>query len=263
MMRVFLKSLRDNRRGWIGWTVALAAIAAMYASFYPSINNPAMADALNAFPQSVKEAFHMEDYTKPENYFAVSVFGLLVPILVAVFAISAGVKAVASDEEAGTLDLVQAQPVSRISLVLQRFLAITLALAVIAAVMCGVVIALRGPGQFTALSPGDLAAICLQLALFGLLFAALAYGVGAWTGRRVYAIATGAAVAVLGYLGDSFFPQIESLKWTEKFSAFDWYLGGEPLKNGVQWGHAGILFGLAVLFVIAGTWRYNQRDIAV
>jgi ABC-2 type transport system permease protein len=262
-MRVFWKSMRDNRRAWIGWTVALTAVAAMYASFYPSINNPAMADALNSFPQSVKEAFHMEDYTKPENYFAVSVFGLLVPVLVAVFAISAGVKAVAGDEEAGTLDLVQAQPVSRVSLALQRFLAIIVALVAIAAVMCLVVIALRGPGQFTALSPGRLFAICLQLALFGLLFAALAYGVGAWTGRRVYAIAVGAAVAVLGYLGDSFFTQIDSLKWTQKFSPFDWYLGGEPLKHGVQWGHAGLLLGLAVLFVAAGTWRYNQRDIAV
>jgi ABC-2 type transport system permease protein len=53
-MRVFMKSLRDNRRGWIGWTLALTAIAAMYASFYPSINNPAMADALNSFPQGSK-----------------------------------------------------------------------------------------------------------------------------------------------------------------------------------------------------------------
>ena len=153
-MRVFGKAVRDNRRAWIGWTVALTAVAAMYASFYPSINNPAMADALNSFPQSIKQAFHMEDYTKPENYFAVSVFGLLVPILVAVFAISAGVKAIAGDEEAGTLDLVQAQPVSRVSLALQRFLAITVALIAIAGVMCLVVIALRGPGQFTALSPG-------------------------------------------------------------------------------------------------------------
>ncbi|GAB3844401.1 ABC transporter permease subunit [Dactylosporangium cerinum] len=262
-MQVFWKTMRDNRRAWIGWTVALTAVAAMYASFYPSINSPAMADALNSFPQSLKEAFHMEDYTKPENYFAVSVFGLLVPILIAVFAISAGARAVAGDEEAGTLDLVQTQPVSRVSLALQRFLAIVVALVTVAAFMCLVVIALRGPGQFTALSPGRLFAICLQLALFGLLFAALAYGVGAWTGRRVHAIAVGAAVAVLGYLGDSFFTQIDSLKWTEKLSPFDWYLGGEPLKHGVQWGHAGLLLGLAVLFVAAGTWRYNQRDIAV
>src|SRR6188472_2369009 len=130
-MHVFWRSMRDNRRAWIGWTVALTAVAAMYASFYPSINNPAMADALNSFPQSVKDALHMEDYTKPENYFAVSVFGLLVPILVAVFAISAGVKAIAGDEEAGTLDLVQSHPVSRISLALQRFAAIAAAMTAI------------------------------------------------------------------------------------------------------------------------------------
>ena len=262
-MRVFWKSLRDNRRGWIGWTLALTAIAAMYSSFYPSVNNPAMSSALNAFPQSLKEAFHLEDYSKPENYFAASVFGLLVPILVAVFAIAIGVKAIAGDEEAGTLDLVQAHPVSRISLALQRFLAILTAMAAVAAVMCLAVIALRGPGQFTALSPGRIFAICLQLGLFGLFFAALAYGVGAWTGKRIHAIAVGAAVAVLGYLGDSFFTQINGLKWTEKFSPFDWYLGGEPLKHGVQWGHAGLLLGLSALFVALGTWRYSQRDIAV
>ncbi|AGL19134.1 ABC transporter permease [Actinoplanes sp. N902-109] len=261
MMRVFRKSVRDNQRAWIGWTVALSAVAAMYASFYPSINNPAMADALNAFPQSVKDALHMQDYTRPENYFAVSVFGLLVPILLAVFAISAGVKAIAGDEEAGTLELVQAQPVSRVALALQRFLGIVVALTAIATVMFLVVTALRGPGQFTALSPGRLFAVCLQLALFGLLFAALAYGVGAWTGRRVIAIAAGATVAVLGYLADTFFPQIAGLRWTEAFSPFNWYLGGEPLKHGVQWGHVALLLGLAALLVAAGTWRYQRRDL--
>src|SRR4029079_7937476 len=58
VMRVFWKAMREKRRAWIGGTVALTAVAAMYASFYPSINNPAMADALNSFPQSIKEAFH-------------------------------------------------------------------------------------------------------------------------------------------------------------------------------------------------------------
>jgi ABC-2 type transport system permease protein len=262
-MRVFWKSVRDNRRAWIGWTLALTGIALMYSAFYPSINNPAMAKALDSFPQSMKEAFHMEDYTKPENYFAVSVFGLLVPILVAVFAISAGVKTIAGDEEAGTLDLVQAHPVGRISLALQRFTAIVAALLVVAAVMCLAVIALRGPGQFSALAPDRILAICLQLALFGLFFAALAFAVGAWTGRRAYAIAAGAAVAVLGYLADSFFTQIDGLKWMEKFSPFDWYLGGEPLKHGVQLGHAGLMLGLAAVLVALGTWRFNRRDIAV
>ena len=92
---------------------------------------------------------------------------------------------------------------------------------------------------------------------------ALSYAVGAWTGKRVAAIGVGAAVVVLGYLADSFLPQIESLKWTEALSPFDWYLGGEPLVNGVRPGDAALLLGLAVLLVALGTWRFNQRDVAV
>lgn len=263
-MRVFFRHVRDNRRGWIGWALALTAVAAMYANFWPSIGgNAEMAKAMESFPDAMKEAFHMQDMTRPESYLGSSVFGLLVPLLLAVFAISAGVKAIASDEEAGTLDLVLAHPVGRASLALQRIGAVAVAMAFIAGAVCVAIIGLRGPAQFTEVSPAKIAAICLQLACFGLFFGALAYGVGAWTGSKAAAIGTGAAVAVLAYLGDSFLPQIESLKWTENISPFDWYLGGEPLRNGLDWGGIGLLLGLAVLFTSLGTWRFTRRDIAV
>jgi ABC-2 type transport system permease protein len=69
--------------------------------------------------------------------------------------------------------------------------------------------------------------------------------------------------SVLAYLGDSFLPQINGLQWTETMSPFDWYLGGEPLVNGVQVGHVALLLGLAILLVTLGTWRFNRRDVAV
>jgi ABC-2 type transport system permease protein len=263
-MRVLWKTVRDNRRGWIGWTLAITAVASMYTSFWPTIGkNPDMTKALEAYPESLKEALHLQDLSRPESYLASSVFGLLVPMLVAFFAISAGVKAIASDEEAGTLDLVLAHPVSRVSLALQRFGAIAAAIAVIGAALCLAVIGLRGPAEFTEVSAGKIMAICLQLALFGLFFAALSYAVGAWTGKRIAAMGAGAAAVVLAYLGDSFLPQIDGLKWTEAISPFDWYLGGEPLVNGVQLGHVALLLGLAILLVALGTWRFNQRDVAV
>jgi ABC-2 type transport system permease protein len=263
-MRVFAKAVTDSRRGWIGWAVAMAAVAAMYAGFWPSIgNNPDMTKALEAYPESLKEALHMQDLTQPANYLGTTVFGLLIPLLLAVFAISAGVKAVAGDEEAGTLDLVLAHPVSRVSLALQRFAAIAAALAVITGLLALAVIGLRGPADFTEVSAGKILAICFQLALFGLFFAALSYAVGAWTGKRTAAIAVGAAVVVFAYLGDSFLPQVDALKWTEPISPFDWYLGGEPLVNGVQLGHAALLLGSALLLVAIGTWRFNRRDVAV
>jgi ABC-2 type transport system permease protein len=264
MMRVLTKSLRDNRRGWIGWAAALAAVSAMYGSFYPTIgNNPQMQQAIEAYPPALREALHMEDLSRPETYLGSTVFGLLVPILLAVMAISAGMKAIAGDEEAGTLDLVAAQPVGRVSLALQRFGAIIVAVVVVAVAVGLTITGLRGPAQFPEVSVGNIAATVFQLGLFGMLFAALTYAVGAWTGRKAVTLAVGAAVAVLGYLGNSFLPQIEGLKWTQEVSPFYWYLGGQPLVNGLDWAGIGLLAGVSAVLVALGTWRFSRRDIAV
>ncbi|MFD0524421.1 ABC transporter permease subunit [Paractinoplanes durhamensis] len=260
-MRVFRKAVRDNRRAWLGWIVALTAVAAMYASFYRSIDNPAMTDALNSFPQALKEAFHLQDYTQPANYFAASVFGLLVPILVAVFAIAAGVKAVAGDEEAGTLDLVLAQPVGRVSLALQRFLAVAAAMVAAAAVMCLVVIALRGRAG----SPPCPRPAGRDLPAAGPVRTAVRRA--RLRGRRLDRTPRPGARRERGRrrarLSGRFVLHPDQRSEVDgEALPFDWYLGGEPLKHGVQWGHAGLLLGFAVLFVAAGTWRFNRRDLS-
>lgn len=263
-MRVLLKSVRDNGRGWIGWSLALTAVAAMYSAFWPTMGkNPQMEEAIKAYPEALKEALHMQDLSRPETYLGSTVFGLLVPILLAVFAISAGTKAVAGDEEAGTLDLVMAQPVGRVSLALQRFGAIVLAVVLISALVGLAVTGMRGPAEYPEVSAGNIAATTFQLVLFGVFFGALAFGIGAWTGRKTLALAAGAIVAVVGYLCNSFLPQVEGLAWTEKISPFYWYLGGEPLVNGLDWGGIGLLAGLAALLAGLGTWRFTRRDLAV
>lgn len=263
-MRVLLKSMRDNRRGWIGWSLALAAVAAMYSAFWPTMgNNPQMAGAIEAYPEALREALNMHDLSRPETYLGATVFGLLVPILLAVFAISAGMKAIAGDEEAGTLDLVMAQPVGRSSLALQRFGAVVVAVVVIGTMVGLAVTGMRGPAQYPEVSAANIAATTFQLVLFGAFFGALSYGVGAWTGRRSIALAVGATVAVIGYLCNSFLPQVQGLAWTEKVSPFHWYIGGEPLFNGLDWGGIGLLAGFTALLVGLGTWRFTRRDLAV
>ena len=100
-MTVFMQYLRENRRGFAGWAVAITAVAAMYSAFWPVFgHNTGLTGAIDAFPQAMKDAFHMTDFSTPAGYFGSTVFGLLVPILVAVFAIAAGVRAIAGDEEA-------------------------------------------------------------------------------------------------------------------------------------------------------------------
>ena len=80
VMTVFVQYLRENRRGFAGWAVAITAVAAMYSAFWPVFgHNAGLTSAIDAFPQAMKDAFHMTDYSTPAGYFGSTVFGLLVP----------------------------------------------------------------------------------------------------------------------------------------------------------------------------------------
>ena len=50
---------------------------------------------------------------------------------------------------------------------------------------------------------------------------------------------------------------------TKEFStgSFGWYLNGEPLRNGIQWGNCALLLGLAAIFAAVGIWQFNRRDL--
>ncbi|HEX9337730.1 MAG TPA: ABC transporter permease subunit, partial [Pseudonocardiaceae bacterium] len=128
-MTVSVKQLRDNRRSYLSWAGVITAVAVLYAALWPVFgHNSGLASMVNSFPQAMKDAFHMADYSTATGYFSSTVFGLLVPILMAVFAITAGTQAIAGDEQAGTLDLVLAHPVGRNRLALARLGAVVAAI---------------------------------------------------------------------------------------------------------------------------------------
>ncbi|SCL16800.1 ABC-2 type transport system permease protein [Micromonospora nigra] len=259
----FTKTLRDARRSLLGWAVAIVAVGAMYGSFWPTMQTPEMTRALEAYPQGLLEAINYTDLTTAAGYLGSAVYGMLVPLLVAVFAIAAGARVVAGDEEAGTLDLVLAHPVGRVRLALLRYAAVAVGVVAVTGLLGLALVALRGPARFDGIGVGGFAAMTLHLALFGLLFAALAFAVGAATGRRAAALGVSAGVAVLGYLANSVFPQVNGLAWARELSPFHWYLDGSPLVGGVQPLGAGLLLGVSVLLVVAGVFAFDRRDVAV
>jgi ABC-2 type transport system permease protein len=260
---VFVQHLRDNRRGFLGWAVAITAVAAMYAGFWPIFgHNASLSNAVDAFPQSMKDAFHMTDYSSAAGYFGSTVFGLLVPILVAVFAIAAGVRAIAGDEEAGTLELVMAHPISRGRLAVARWTATIAAMIGAGVLLLAVILLIRIPAKFTELPVANIAATVLMLTLFGICFASIAFGIGAYTGRKTISLGASAYLAVVAYLCSSFLPQIHGLRWVKDVSPFAWYLDGQPLRNGINWGYSGLLLAVAVYFAALGIWQFRRRDLA-
>jgi ABC-2 type transport system permease protein len=260
---IVTKSLWEARRSLVGWTLSVSAVATMYAAFWPTINTPQMQQAMASYPKALLEAMNYTDLTSAAGYVGSAVYGLLVAALVTVFTIAKGARAVAGEEEEGLLDLLLAHPVGRGQVALQRFAALVVEMVVIAVVLWLAMVAISGPAKLEGITAGNYAAACLQLTLFGLAIGSVAFAVGAATGKRGWAVSTASAVAVLGYLANGVFPQFEPLSWTRDVTPWNWYLGGAPLRHGLQVADCGLLLAMTVVFVTAGTWVFTRRDVGV
>jgi beta-exotoxin I transport system permease protein len=260
---VFGKTLRDQRRSLLGWTVAITAVGVIYAAFWPLMVSPEMKAAMNAFPPELLEILGYTDITSPVGYVGSTTFGLLGPALIIVFAAAVGGSAIAGEEEAGRLDLTLAHPVSRWSVALQRFAAIVVEMLLVGAVLGLALVAISGPAEFGELSAANLMAASLHLAVLGILFGALALGVGAATGRRSLVYGAVAVVAIGGFLGNNLGPMVDELAWLRDISPFHFYSGGVPLRNGLQLGNLATLGAASAMLVVVGGLLFDRRDVAV
>jgi ABC-2 type transport system permease protein len=262
LRNVFSKSLWDARRSLLAWAVGIAAVAVMYAAFYPSMNTPEMAGAMESYPEGLRTALNLDDLTSPAGYLGGTVFGILGPVLLILFATGFGARAIAGDEENGVLDLILAYPVSRVRVALERFAALVAAVLIVGGAVLVALLAIAGPAELS-ISAGNFTGATLQLALLGLCFGALAFAIGAATGRRGAVLAVTGIVAVLTYFANTLAPQVAALAWLQDLSPFHYYAGGQPLRNGLQAGDAAILLLVAVVLLAAGTVVFNRRDVAV
>src|ERR1035437_6516602 len=83
LRNVFLKSLRDLRRGFVWWSIGLAGMSAMMVSVYPTVRGNAALDKLvKSYPDALKGfiGFGGElDYTSAAGYLGIELFSLVVP----------------------------------------------------------------------------------------------------------------------------------------------------------------------------------------
>jgi hypothetical protein len=136
---------------------------------------------------------------------------LLGPLLVVMMAVVTGARAIAGDEEAGSLELLLAHPVSRTRLLLERFGALTTAVCLLGLIVWAATVAVVAAADM-GIGADRLAAATLGLVLLVLGFGTVALAAGAASGRRGLTLGVTAALAVTAYLANTVAPQVDSLK---------------------------------------------------
>ena len=71
---IFTKSLRDQRRGIAAWSFGIGVIGLLYAVFWPMMDNPDMARAVESFPKEFLEAMGWTDFLSPAGYLGTPVY---------------------------------------------------------------------------------------------------------------------------------------------------------------------------------------------
>jgi len=255
-------SLAAQRRALIGWGIGLAAVALTYAAVYPSIKQSA-AD-LDKYLQNLPDALLSiigTDYTSPAGYLRAELFALLGPVLLLVYGIGAGGKAIAGEEEARSLDLLLTTPIPRGRVVVDKAITLALTVLALAALVFVVVIAL-GPPFGLDVAIANVAAMCVMFFLLGLAFAWFALAVGCATGRRAWASAVAGGVAVVTYVLNAIAPTISGSSWARALSPFRWYLEPDPLVTGIHTENVLVLAAVALVCLVVAVWTFRRRDLA-
>ncbi|MGH1489152.1 MAG: ABC transporter permease [Acidimicrobiales bacterium] len=261
LVPVFFEVVLRRRRSSLLWALALAAISAMYLSFYPSMGGNAMDDLVAGLPEEMVTALGYETIGTAGGWVTSTVYGLLGPALLLVFAISLGAQLVAGEEEAGTLELEATAPVSRLRLLSERLGALVslvlLLVAVVTVVSFAFIYALDMDVPIDRLLAGSAGLFLLVLG-----FGSVAFGIGAATGRRSLALGVTAALAVTAFMFDALGPVVD-VGWMSRISPFYWYLGQDPLIDGFDWAGLAKLAVIPVLAAAIAAAMFPRRDLVV
>ena len=256
LANIFTKTLRDR---WLGVAIAAGSLALflLFAmSMYRNLDLGIYANMPEAF-RAILGVPAEADVGSLAIGVLFSSYGawILVGLMIA-----AGSASIASEESKGTIGLLLGNPKSRTNVLVSKAASMVLLIGLAVAFLWGSTYLVSGvlDVEITGMAVG---ALLLHMFVNALFYGFLAMAIGAWTGNRGTAAGATAGLMFVSIFAVGLLPLIEG--WENVTKAFPWYYfnGSEPLINGIDWGHIGVLLIGIALFVIAAVIGVNRRDL--
>jgi ABC-2 type transport system permease protein len=217
-------------------------------------------DALESFPDAIVAMVGGANMASAEGWIQAEIFSLTAPVAGFALTIMIGSRALAGEEQKHTMDLLMANPLSRSRIIIEKAGTMAVyALLLGAITFFGVWLgALFGGAE---VGWTGIAATSFLFSLLSMVIGGVALMLSAATGRTRIANYGALGVAIVSYFAFSFLPLSDQLASWAKLSPFYYFLGSNPLVNGMNWGHAGVLAGLTVLLIALAIPLFQRRDL--
>ncbi len=262
-MNIFIREMRDHRKGFIIWSVVILVFMVMaFVEFEAYYDNPEMAEILDNMPRGMLEAFGMygANLTTINGY--MSIVALYLYIMLGIFAVLLGNNIIGKEERDKTGEFLMSMPIKRYRILISKVAA--------AVANCFFLTLVAGAGIAISVNRYNpdwenvkyilqllLATFLIQMIFLslGLLIAASAKAFKKSSAISVTLVIVTYIISVIQSLSDS----VEFLKY---FTPFKYYQASEILKND---GFQGIYLVLTLLIVFLALFGvffvYPRRDM--
>jgi ABC-2 type transport system permease protein len=258
---IWVKTASEHQISLFSAVAYMFLVGLMLGAFWRAIPEDTFA-LYNQLPEGLSVMFELfggGDITTAEGFVQIETFGMMGPIMVMLVTISIAANAIAGEEAKRTMGLLLANPISRSRIIAEKTFTMLLYASIVgvlsfAGTMAGSVVGDQG------LAWQNVAAICVLLTLIGLVGGGLSLAIGAGTGRKGAAVWGAIGFMVAMHVMNSLGEIAENPAW-QKLSPFYYYLGGDPLNNGLDWLHAGVLAAAAVVLIAIAFPLFQRRDV--
>lgn len=264
---IFFEAVRRNWRTTLYWGIGL-----LIYGFYGTIIIPDV-DMLNQYAQLIESmppvlmqalgATDAATIATPEGYINLVYFGYVL-IILAVYAVQAGLNVTANDEEQGMLDVVLSLPVPRARVLLERLAFYMLSSVVI--IIMGLIGLFVGSGLSSLdFDMGKLVVSSINLLPSLLLILTATVFIAVLIRRKGTAVAIVSAFVVTSYFLD-FIGRAASGSFAGtlgKISFFHYYDSMTVMQNGLVLANVLLLLGITASLVVGSLWVFQRRDIGL
>ncbi len=256
LTNVFTKTTRDRWKGEAIGAITLAALFLFAMAVYRDID----LSVYTSLPEVYRTMVNIPADADLASLSYGAIFGSYGALTMAGLALAMGAASLAGEERKGTMGLLLDNPKSRTSILVSKTASMVFLTAAGTLFLWGV--GLVAPVMLNVNIAGThVGALVFHMFMISIFFGFLAMAIGAWTGSPGGAAGATAGLLFVSFIGAGLFPVIEGYENVAK--AFPWYYfsGSQPVSNGIDWVHIGVLFiGIAV-FAVAGLIGFNHRDL--
>lgn len=258
---IWAKTLRDLRGQILVWSLGLTALAAANVLFFPSFQHmPGLVPFLEHLPPVVKALMgDVQAVTRLEGFLRPKLFDPL-PLLLAIFVVSQGARALAGEVEHRSVDLLMAQPIRRRRVVLEKYLAVASAAVVLCIALAASLVVCSRIIDSEARA-GHLLLASLNALPLTWLFAGLAVLGSSLTSRPRRASLLAGSIVVGSYVFDTLQLLSPVLARWRALSLFAHYKASYSLSGDISPGPILLLLGMAVVLVAAAAAAWERRDL--